>query len=179
MSVDARQVGEPSWLVRARDAIGLKEIKGTQHEPEVLAMARDAHLGWIRDDETAWCAVFVCAMLERSRIVSPRNAAARSFQHWGTNMLDDGVVRIPLGAIVVFDRPPNPYQGHVGFAVGFTANSDIVTLGGNQNDSVSITTISHKRLIAARWPIEYAGDLRLLHTIPLISNTGALSTNEA
>lgn len=171
-------VGEPAWLIRARDKIGLREIAGPQHNREILDMAQDAYCGWIKDDETAWCSIFACAMLERSDVVSPRNASARSFQSWGEDCGIE-IPRIPLGAVVVYSRPPNPLQGHVGFAVGFRSDGAVMTLGGNQSNSVCIAAMDPNRLVAARWPREFAGDLRLLRTIPLVNASGALSTNEA
>jgi uncharacterized protein (TIGR02594 family) len=172
--------GEPLWLVRARDKIGLREISGRQHNQEIVDMARDARCQWIRDDETAWCSTFACAMLERSNVISPRNAAARSFATWGRDVFEDKkLARIPLGAIVVFSRPPNPNHGHVGFAVGFTAEGRIAVVGGNQGDSVSIAQFDVSRLITARWPLEHLDDVRLLRTIPLINSSGAVSANEA
>jgi uncharacterized protein (TIGR02594 family) len=170
---------EPQWLIRARDKIGLKEIAGPQHEAEILKLATDALVPYIHDDETAWCSTFACAMLERSGIISPRSPAARSFLHWGIDCMDLGDAQIPVGAIVVFSRPPSPIQGHVGFAVGITAEGNILTLGGNQSNSVSIAPIKGGRLIGARWPIEERADIKLLHRIPFVSSTKQLSTNEA
>jgi uncharacterized protein (TIGR02594 family) len=166
------------WLARARDFVGLREIAGPLHDTKILQFARDAHVGWIRDDETAWCATFVCAMLERSLITSPRSASARSFENWGIDIMDHGH-GIPLGAIVVYDRPPNPAHGHVGFAVGIDADGNIHTLGGNQANSVSIAPFKPARHIATRWPSEYKQDLKLLRRIPFISTRKPVSTNEA
>jgi len=171
-------VSEVPWLSLARDHIGIKEIKGSKHDPRILSMWKDAHLPFT-DDETAWCAGFVGAMLERCVVNSTRRANARSYQYWGNDVMANGVKQIPLGAIVVFDRPPNPGEGHVGFAVGYNAEGDIMTLGGNQQDAVNIKPIRQRRLVAARWPAEFSGDLRLLHSIPLMQSTGAVSTNEA
>ena len=86
---------------------------------------------------------------------------------------------IPPGAVLVFDRPPNAWEGHVGFAVGWTSDGYLKVLGGNQRDSVSIADISVARLIDARWPVEFRDDLRLLRKLPLMSRIGAVSTNEA
>jgi uncharacterized protein (TIGR02594 family) len=172
-------MNEPRWLIKARDKIGLKEIAGPQHEAEILKLATDAGVPWIHDDETAWCSTFACAMLERSGIISPRSASARSFLHWGIDCMDLGDAQIPLGALVVFSRPPSAVQGHVGFALGITADGDIVTLGGNQSNSVSIAPIKGGRLIGARWPIEERADIRLLRRIPFVSTAKPVSTNEA
>lgn len=169
---------EVPWLAIARESIGVKEIKGPQHAPEILAMWRYAKLGYT-DDETAWCCALVGASLERCYVNSSRKPNARSYQFWGDDVKANGALQIPLGAIVVYERPPNAWQGHVGFAVGRTEAGDIMTLGGNQSDAVNIKPFSYRRLIAARWPSEFAGDLRLLHYIPLMQSNGALSTNEA
>lgn len=170
---------EPHWLTLARDLIGLREIKGPQHEPEILALARDAKLSWYRDDETAWCAVFVCGVLERTGINATRSAAARSFEHWGIDVLDNGVEKVPLGAIVVYSRPPNPAHGHVGFAVGRDQQGRILTIGGNQKDSVNISPFDPGRLIAARWPAEYADDLGIIRYLPVAQSADVSSTQEA
>lgn len=168
---------EVPWLLLARNFVGLKEIHGPQSEPEILRMWRDAKLPF-SDDETAWCAGFVGAMLERSMVNSTRSASARSYEHWGNDVLNGMPLQIPLGAIVVYSRDPNPAQGHVGFAVGTTVDGDIVTLGGNQADAVSIKPFKQSRLVAARWPVEYEGDLRILVTLPLMSS-GPVSTRES
>lgn len=167
------------WLARARDHVGLREIAGPMHEAKILQFFRDAHCSWVDDDETAWCAAFVCAMLERSLITSPRSLRARSFSEWGIDVKERGVGGIPLGAIVVYDRPPNPEQGHVGFAVGVNRDNYILTLGGNQSNSVSIAPLKAERLIAARWPREDKTERNWMRVIPFMTTNAPLSTNEA
>lgn len=170
---------EVPWLLEARKLDGLKEIPGPQHNPEILALADDSGLGWINDDETAWCATFVGGTLKRAKCKPSGSAAARSYLHWGIDVLDKDLRRIPLGAIVVFSRPPDEWKGHVGYAVGRTERGDIVTLSGNQKNMVRVDPIAGWRLIGARWPIEYRDDLRMLTPLPLISTNDALSANEA
>lgn len=170
---------EVPWLVKARDLIGLKEIKGPENEPKILALAEANHTGWVHDDETAWCAIFTGGNLELSGVRGTRSLAARSYQHWGVDCTESDRSKIPLGAIVVFRRDPNPMQGHVGFAVGYIIAGDIVVLGGNQHDSVSIAPIAGQRLLCAKWPIEFRQDARFsTMLLPRTDNTGALSTNE-
>jgi len=172
-------ISEPQWLARARDFVGLREIAGPMHEPKILQLWRDAHMDYVHDDETAWCAAFVGAMLERSLLNSSRKPNARSYQHWGIDVKELSLGEIPLGAIIVFDRPPNPEHGHVGFAVGLTPHGDVVTLGGNQSDSVSIAPKPANRLIAARWPAEERTNLGLLRPLPIISTTAPVSVKES
>lgn len=170
---------EPMWLVRARDQIGQREIKGPVHNGEILSWWRDSHLAWIRDDETAYCAAFVNAMLERSDVVSPRRANARSYMEFGVDVLDLAPL-LPLGCIVVYSRPPDPAHGHVGFAVGTTAEGHIMTLGANQSDTVSIAPFKSDRLIAARWPRgEANADTKLYRRIPFMSASTPVSARES
>lgn len=171
-------IPEPQWLSRARDFIGLHEIPGAMNEPKIVQLWRDAHMEYIHDDETAWCSAFVCAMLERSMINSTRKANARSFEHWGIDCNDLGTSEIPLGAILVFNRPPNPEQGHVGFAVGITPEGNLMVLGGNQSDKVSIATFKKGRLISARWPTEESANLGLLKSLPVLKS-GPVSVRES
>lgn len=170
-------IGEVPWLVEARKFIGLKEIKGPQHEPEILRLRADAGTG-IRNDEDAWCSDFVGGCIKRAHCVPTKSPAARSWLHWGTSVKEPQLENIPPGAILVFERGES-WQGHVGFAVGYTADGYLKVLGGNQSDSVSIADIYNARLLDARWPIEFAGDLRMLKKLPLMQRTGAASTNEA
>lgn len=169
---------EPAWLIRARDRIGVTEIPGSQHNPEILRWWRVCHLPFT-DDETAYCAAFVGAMLEDCGIRSTRQSMARSYCTWGMDVLELGREMIPLGSIVVFERPPDPWKGHVGFAVGITAEGNIMTLGANQSNTVSIAPFKASRLIAARWIPGDRDDMKLLRRIPFISSSHPLSTNEA
>ncbi len=169
---------EPRWLTIARDLIGLKEIRGSQHAPEILALWRDAGVPF-SDDETAWCAGFVGGCLVRGGAKSSGSAAARSYATWGVDCLTNGTSQIPLGAVVVYSRPPSEWSGHVGFAVGITEGRSIMTLGGNQKDSVNIAPLSVDRLIAARWPANFADDLGMLRAIPITTSNLPLSQGEA
>jgi uncharacterized protein (TIGR02594 family) len=176
-------VSEPLWVQRARDLVGLREITGAMHEPKVLQLWRDAKMPYVHDDETAWCAAFVGAMLERSMVTSTRLPNARSYENWGLNVLTDtgprNLSRIPPGAICVFERPPHAWQGHVAFVVGRTEFGELVCIGGNQSNSVSIASFKETRLIAARWPVEERDNLRMLAPLPLVDGAHLISTNEA
>lgn len=174
---EAHQVREVPWLTIARDLVGIKEIKGAQHEPKILSLWKDAGLPFT-DDETAWCAGFVGGVLKRAGVKPTGSAMARSYCAWGMDVSFNGLEEIPLGAILVFSRPPSETAGHTNFAVGRTPEGHIVGLGGNQRDSVSIAPFEFGRLIAARWPIESQADLRQLRKLPVMSSTGALSTKE-
>jgi uncharacterized protein (TIGR02594 family) len=170
-------ITEPAWLIAARELIGLAEIPGVKHAPEIVQLWKDAGLSF-KDDETPWCAGFVGGCLKRGGVKPSGSAAARSYTRWGFDVLDLGVTEIPLGAVVVYSRGANVAQGHVGFAVGLTPDGKILTLGGNQGNKVSVKPFEPERLVAARWPTEAKNDIRVLVNIPKTDNNDSVSTRE-
>jgi uncharacterized protein (TIGR02594 family) len=161
--------GEPVWLRRARQEIGVSEISGPRHSARVLSYWEKAKL-YFDDDETPWCAGFVCAMLEDCGIKSPRSGMARSFQHWGQPC---GPIK---GAIVVYWRgSKSGSSGHVGFVTGKDQYGNIMTLGGNQSDAVNVKPFDDGRVLAYRWP---AG-VPIGGGIEVVESDGKTSANEA
>lgn len=132
------------WIKEARELIGVSEVKGVKHAPEILQMWRDIKRGGIKDDETPWCAALVGAMLERAGIKSSRFESAKSYLTWGVK-LENPVA----GCIVVFTREGG---GHVGFVVGQDVAGNLQVLGGNQADAVNVRTFSRSRVTGYRWP---------------------------
>ena len=145
-SATSQHSKEPVWLNEARKHIGLKEVKGSTHAPEIVQFWKDIKRGGIKDDETPWCAAFVGAMLERSGIKSSRFESAKSYLQWG-DLLTQPVV----GCVVVFTRDGG---GHVGFVVGQDAQGHLLVLGGNQGDAVNIKAFPVSRVTGYRWPID-------------------------
>lgn len=168
---------EPKWLTLARSYIGVAEIKGPQHNPKILELWKAAKLGGIKNDEIPWCAGFVGGILEMAGIQSTRADSARSYLNWGFH------IGGPLvGCVVVFERGAS--SGHVGFVVGRVGNN-LVVLGGNQGDKVSIAPFDPARVIGYRWPSGVplpavaASGLEFTDLPSLHSNGEPLSTNEA
>lgn len=170
---------EVPWLECGRSLKGLKEIPGPRNEPEILALAKDAGCEWVKDDETAWCAIYIGGTLKRSAVNPSGSAAARSYEKWGINVLENGALFVPIGSIIVLSRGDNPDHGHVAYAVGRTKDGRILLLGGNQKNMVRTDAFPVWRVVAARWPEEDRTDLRLLQRIPELDWDGASSTTEA
>ena len=127
---------------------------GPADDPAIRNLFRDAGHAHVRDDEVAWCAAFVGACLERADVASTRSLAARSYLAWGRK-LDEG----RLGAIAVLSRGTDAALGHVGFVIGETAGQ-VLLLGGNQGDRVSVAAYEKSRLLGYRWPaLERAGQV--------------------
>lgn len=95
--------------------------------------------------ETAWCAGWLNATLSKVGLDGTGSLAARSFLNWGTE-----VATPQLGDIVVLSRGDDPNAGHVGIFKGFDKDGNILILGGNQGDSVSVSSFSKDRLLGYR-----------------------------
>ena len=137
---------QPRWLALAWDDLGVAETPGAQHTQPVLAYYADVGHAQISTDETAWCAAFLGSCLQRAGIASTRSLLARSYLDWG-----EPAPSPRIGAIAVLSRGNDPALGHVGFVVGSTP-ADIILLGGNQGDAVTVEVFSRARLLALRWP---------------------------
>lgn len=162
------------WLERAKSYIGTKEVKGEKHNPKIIDWWIKIKSN-IRDDESPWCGAFVSGVLEECDIQSSRSPAARSYLKWGQE------VDACVGAIVVLWRgSPDGWQGHVGFLVGRDPWGNLLILGGNQGDEVSIKPFPVHRVLSYRWPDGYiAPQPQGLARVPILKDYGSISTNEA
>ena len=127
--------------------IGLKEIPGEQHNKKIAEMFFRVGHGWVKDDETPWCAAFVGSVIGASGGKSTRALNARSYLEWGEAV---DVSDAQRGDVVVLWRKDKdgPY-GHVGFFDRISGGK-IYLLGGNQNNQVSIAHYPLDRLLSIR-----------------------------
>lgn len=160
-------LSELPWIKYARAQIGVREIKGPKHNSIIVQMWKMIKRGGIKDDETPWCAAFVGACLEAVGVTSSRFESASSYLEWG--------VKCPFiyGAIAVIKRTGGSGY-HVGFVVGVSARGNVLILGGNQGDTVSIAEFARERLVATRWPY----GLPITLQPPPIGGAVGLSTKE-
>lgn len=140
-------MSEPKHLELARSFIGLQERPGAASAPEIDAMFRDVGHPQYKDD-TAWCAAFVGAVLERSGIPSTRKLTARSYSTWGTKVeLRD----IQPGDVIVTPRgDPNGWQGHVEIASARPVGDTVMCIGGNESNAVREQPTRLSSIIDAR-----------------------------
>jgi len=130
----------------ARQEVGTWEWKDG-HNPVIVQYFADAGHSWVKDDETAWCAAFVGAMLKRCGYEPSGKLTARSYCEWGEDVEFED---IQLGDICVKPRGTSSWQGHVFFYAGKAPDGMIRGLGGNQRDQVNIQTFDPAELIAIR-----------------------------
>ena len=98
-------------------------------------------------DDTAWCAAFVGAMLKRAGLPHTGKLTARSYLDWGRPVAETDV---QPGDLVIFWRgSPSSWQGHVGFVVRLERDF-VVVLGGNQRNQVSEARYPRDRVLGFR-----------------------------
>lgn len=150
---------EPLWLQLAYQEMrrGVREVPGDRDNPRIIEYHSSTSLK-ATHDEVAWCAAFVGWCLQEAGVRPSGSAAARSYLEWGVGV---SPVHPPVGAIVVLKRgganQPGPdviqAQGHVGFFWGHGEPGQLVLLGGNQGDQVSLAQYPVHRLLGVRWPL--------------------------
>ena len=116
--------------------------------PKVVAYFKDSGNPGVMDDETAWCAAFVGAMLRRAGVKSTGALNARSYLDWGTPV--DRKNAQP-GDVVIFKRGNSSWQGHVAFFVK-DRGALIDVLGGNQSNAVNVKGYQSAALLGIRRP---------------------------
>lgn len=180
---------ELPWIKLARTFVGIKEVKGIKHHPEIIRWLgkmgefNNEAKAWWRDDETPWCGLFVGYVLgECGRYVVREWYRAKSWTQQMTK-LD----KPAYGCLAVMDRVGG---GHVGFVVGRDDKGRLMILGGNQSDMVSIAPFNTSREMSFYWPSFYRRNLVATYVtaskpnedrydLPVITHSSKESTNEA
>lgn len=121
-------------VLEALSQYGTTEIVGGNHNIKILKYFQEIGQGWVKDDETAWCAAFLNAILKRCNLPHTGKLNARSFLEIGTSTSNP-----EIGDVVVLWRvtKDSPY-GHVGLFVA-RDTSWVYILGGNQANAVNIS----------------------------------------
>lgn len=138
-------MAELPWIAEARKHLGLKEIAGPKHNPEIKSWLKDLGAWW-EDDETSWCSVFIAHCLKKGgRALIKDYYRAKAWAAGGLTKLDAPA----YGCLAVKSRQGG---GHVFFVVGKDAKGRILGLGGNQSDMVSIVPFDPALIEGYYWP---------------------------
>ena len=134
-----------SMYLLASEFIGLTEVPGEQHNPQILEFFQDIGHSWVQTDETAWCSAFI-------NYVALKCGCERSFKLDARSWLEKGmeIEDLKLGDIVIFWRESkNSWKGHVGLYAG-QDDKYIHCLGGNQSNQVNIRPYPKSRILGFR-----------------------------
>ncbi len=131
-------------ISQASKCVGQKEHAGRASNPVIEAhFARAGFPGLT--DETPWCAAFVGSILAECGLKPSGSLMARSYLTYGRKVSQQDAQIGDIG-VIARGKPP---QGHVFFIAGFEG-SNVLALGGNQGDEVSIHKIPMASLIGIR-----------------------------
>ena len=176
------------WISKAWQHIGLTEnTSKTKHNPKILEWLakmgsfNGEHKAWWSEDETAWCGTFVGAILgESKRYVIPSWYRAGD---WADSRYMTKLDKPAYGAIAIKKRKGG---NHVFFIVGKNSKGQIMGLGGNQGNKVSIIPFNLSDIYAIYWPSMVSGGKPVKSTpspdrynLPIVSATGTFGASEA
>jgi len=134
-------------LIEMLSHYGLKEIVGSKHNPEILAMFADIGYDWVKDDETAWCSASLNYFCKKLGYERSGKLDARSWLKIDKPII---VLKPTIGDIVVLWRvSPDSWEGHVGLFINWDENN-IWVLGGNQGNMISIAPYKRERILGFR-----------------------------
>lgn len=129
----------------AFDQLGVEEIPGANHNPQIVKYATETNISGITDDEVPWCSSFVnwCALKAGLQYSGKPNA--RSWLNVGTKTLHP-----EPGDVVVFWRGnPQSWEGHVALFLGFSDDlTRVFVIGGNQGNRVSVSAYRKETVLA-------------------------------
>lgn len=175
---------ELDWIAKARQFVGLKEDKSkTQHNPIIVNMLSkmgsysNENKSWWLEDETPWCGLFAGYVLgESDRYVIKDWYRARAWESDLMTKLD----KPAYGCLVTFTREGG---GHVGFVVGVDTRGNLMVLGGNQSNMVSIAPFQQSRVTGYYWPSRKDGSKSIpsdgRYHLPIIKSNVEVSRNES
>ena len=169
----AKQSTDLPWIVEARRYVGMAEIPGKQHNPTIQNWLRTLKAWW-SDDETPWCGTFVAYCCR----VAGRAVPKDWFRALAWADAGERLTAPAYGCIAVFNRAGG---GHVGFVVGRDRDGNLMILGGNQGNKVSIARFAKDRVVAYIWPSNGAQNqpAQDRYRLPVLAGNGEFSTNEA
>ena len=130
---------ETPWMDIAKEEIGVHEIEsGDSSRIVEYHSVTSLHA---MDDDTPWCAAFVCWVLHEAGYDHTHSAWAKNYLKYGDKCDPK------YGAIMIFSRGHE--SGHVGFYVGEDYGTYHI-LGGNQKNSVCIANMPKTKFLGAR-----------------------------
>jgi len=134
----------------------VKELPGAENNSPFIMSMLQLDNRWPQNDEVPWCSAFVNYVAWLLRLPRSKSLRARSWLEIGRGVDDWLNDAQPGFDVVILQRGSGPQPGpevldapgHVGFFAGFQGGVQL--LGGNQSDTVNISTYSVNRILGVR-----------------------------
>jgi uncharacterized protein (TIGR02594 family) len=146
------QVERPLWLIEALKWVNTREGAGGDDNPAIIEWAREEG-GEIarefRHDAIPWCALFANMVLTKNNLKGTESLWALDFDSdtkWPNVKLSGPAV----GAFAPMQRAGG---GHIAIVIGRSRDGNLVCVGGNQSDKVSIAAFEPDRPRSFRFPL--------------------------
>lgn len=172
------EIGRPLWLEAGIRLINVREAPGKADNPQILEWAREEGGAIARDyrhDSIAWCALFANHILTKVGLKGTETLWALDFAgQWPA-------VKLPGPAVGAFAPMKRVGGGHIICIVGRDQHGNVMGLGGNQGDKVSILPFPQSRLDQGFWwPKDVPPPMQIgFSSLPLVRSDGRVSSNEA
>lgn len=181
-------VTRPPWQLAGLALLNTREVPGAGDNLEILAWAKEEGGAIARDfhhDATAWCSLFKNHQLTRAELRGTETLWALDWadpHKWPCVKLAGPAVGA-IAAMKRLDGRGRLIGGHVIDVFGKDQHGNVMGLGGNQGNEVSIRPFPRSRLeLGFFWPAGYpapaAATIGFEH-LPLVTSDGRLSTAEA
>lgn len=173
-----QEINRPLWLEAGLPLIGLREGAGSADNQQIIDWAKDeggAIAGEYTHDSIPWCALLANHILTKVGLKGTETLWALDFAgKWPSVQLSGPAV----GAFAPMLRNGG---GHIICVVGRDQHGNVMGLGGNQGDAVSVAPFATSRLNKGFWwPKDVPAPAQVgFSTLPIVRSDGSLSTNEA
>ena len=172
------EINRPLWLEAGIKLIGTKEFSGSKDNKVIIDWAKDEGGGIeasYTHDSIPWCALFANHILTKVGLKGTETLWALDFAgKWPA-------VRLASPAVGAFAPMKRNGGGHITVVVGKDQHGNIMGLGGNQSDAVTIAPFALSRLNQGFWwPKGTTLPANIgMNTLPIVKSDGKLSTSEA
>jgi len=165
----------PLWLIEGLKWLNLREGRDAAENPEILEWAKDEGGAIARDykhDSIPWCALYANMVLTKVGIKGTETLWALDWNNWGQ--------KLPGPVVGAFAPMKREGGGHIAIVVGRDARGNLMCLGGNQSDTVSIIPFPAGRPLSFRWPVGVPLPPKTgFESLPLMRSDGRVSTRES
>lgn len=172
------EIGQPLWLQAGIKMIGTREGSGARDNQTIIDWAKEEGgdiAAAYTHDSIPWCALFANHCLTKAGLKGTETLWALDFAgKWPS-------VKLLGPAVGAFAPMLRSGGGHIIQVVGKDQRGNIMGLGGNQHDQVSIVPFPMSRLNRGFWwPSSVAlPSATGVSSLPVVRSDGRISNNEA
>lgn len=178
LAAPAIEIGRPLWLEAGIKLINVHEGVGAKDNQVIIDWAKEEGGDIAKEythDSIPWCALFANHCLTSVGVKGTGTLWALDFAgNWPS-------IKLAGPAVGAFAPMTRSGGGHIIQVVGRDQSGNIMGLGGNQSDQVSIVPFPVSRLNHGFWwPKSVAAPAHTgLSTLPIVRSDGRVSSNEA